>query len=186
MGFGHRVYKNYDPRAKIIKETADKVIGKLVGDDPLFEIARELEEAALSDDYFIERKLYPNVDFYSGLIYRAMGLPLNMFPVLFALGRLPGLDRAVERDDRGPGDAHRPAAPDLHRRHRARLRRPSTSAAEPSLEPLTVSVVAATISRSARTATATPARPGVLLLVEHAQDRADALERLRAVVRGSG
>ena len=90
MGFGHRVYKNYDPRAKIIKAAADKVIGKLVGDDPLFEIARELEDAALSDDYFIERKLYPNVDFYSGLIYRAMGLPLNMFPVLFAMGRLPG------------------------------------------------------------------------------------------------
>jgi citrate synthase len=90
FGFGHRVYKNFDPRATIIKETADTVIGKLVGDDPLFEIARELEEAALSDDYFIERKLYPNVDFYSGLIYRAMGLPLNMFPVLFAIGRLPG------------------------------------------------------------------------------------------------
>ena len=90
MGFGHRVYKNYDPRAKIIKETADQVIGKLVGGDPLFEVARELEEAALNDEYFIERKLYPNVDFYSGLIYRAMGLPLNMFPVLFALGRLPG------------------------------------------------------------------------------------------------
>jgi citrate synthase len=70
MGFGHRVYKNYDPRARIIKETADRVIGKLVGDDPLFDIARELEEAALSDDYFVERKLYPNVDFYSGLIYR--------------------------------------------------------------------------------------------------------------------
>jgi citrate synthase len=90
MGFGHRVYKSYDPRAKIIKRTADTVIGKLVGDDPLFEIARELEEAALTDDYFIEKKLYPNVDFYSGLIYKAMGLPLNMFPVLFALGRLPG------------------------------------------------------------------------------------------------
>ena len=90
MGFGHRVYKNYDPRAKIIKETADRVIGKLVGDDPLFEIAHELEQAALSDEYFIERKLYPNVDFYSGLIYKAMGLPLTMFPVLFALGRLPG------------------------------------------------------------------------------------------------
>jgi citrate synthase len=90
FGFGHRVYKNFDPRATIIKETADTVIGKLVGDDPLFEIAGELEEAALSDDYFIERKLYPNVDFYSGLIYRAMGLPLNMFPVLFAIGRLPG------------------------------------------------------------------------------------------------
>ncbi|MBA2528676.1 MAG: citrate synthase [Euzebyales bacterium] len=89
-GFGHRVYKNYDPRAKIIKEAADKVIGKLVGDDPLFEIASELEEVALSDDYFVERKLYPNVDFYSGLIYRAMGLPLDMYTVLFALGRLPG------------------------------------------------------------------------------------------------
>jgi citrate synthase len=90
MGFGHRVYKNYDPRARIIKEAADKVIAKLVGDDPLFEIARELEDAALNDDFFVERKLYPNVDFYSGLIYRALGLPLNMFPVMFALGRLPG------------------------------------------------------------------------------------------------
>jgi citrate synthase len=90
MGFGHRVYKNYDPRARILKETADQVISKLEGDDPLFEIAHDLEEAALNDDYFIERKLYPNVDFYSGLIYRALGLPLNMFPVMFALGRLPG------------------------------------------------------------------------------------------------
>ena len=102
MGFGHRVYKNYDPRAKIIKAAADKIIGKLVGDDPLFEIARELEEVALSDDYFVERKLYPNVDFYSGLIYRAMGLPLTMFPVLFALGRLPGWIaqwREMIRDD---------------------------------------------------------------------------------------
>jgi citrate synthase len=89
-GFGHRVYKNYDPRALIIKETADRIIGKLVGDDPLFNVARRLEEVALSDDFFIERKLYPNVDFYSGLIYRAMGIPLPMFPVLFALGRLPG------------------------------------------------------------------------------------------------
>jgi len=89
-GFGHRVYKNYDPRARIIKEAADKVVGKLTGDDPLFEIARELEEVALSDEYFVERKLYPNVDFYSGLIYRAMGLPLDMFTVVFALGRLPG------------------------------------------------------------------------------------------------
>jgi len=89
-GFGHRVYKNYDPRARIIKEAADKVVGKLTGHDPLFEIARELEEVALHDDYFVERKLYPNVDFYSGLIYRAMGLPLDMFTVVFALGRLPG------------------------------------------------------------------------------------------------
>lgn len=89
-GFGHRVYKNYDPRAKIIKKTADDVISKLAGDTPLFDIAKRLEEVALSDDFFVERKLYPNVDFYSGLIYRALGLPLNMFPVLFALGRLPG------------------------------------------------------------------------------------------------
>jgi citrate synthase len=89
-GFGHRVYKNYDPRAALIKDAAHKVIDKLVGDDPLFDIARRLEEIALADDYFVERRLYPNVDFYSGLIYRAMGLPLNMFPVLFAIGRLPG------------------------------------------------------------------------------------------------
>ncbi|MGH8929547.1 MAG: citrate synthase [Egibacteraceae bacterium] len=89
-GFGHRVYKNYDPRAKIIKKTADQVLTKLIGDSPLFEIARELEEAALHDDYFIERKLYPNVDFYSGLIYRAMGFPVHYFTALFAIARLPG------------------------------------------------------------------------------------------------
>ena len=89
-GFGHRVYKNYDPRARIIKETADRIIGKLVGDDPLYDVARRLEEVALNDDFFVKRKLYPNVDFYSGLIYRAMGIPLPMFPVIFALGRLPG------------------------------------------------------------------------------------------------
>ncbi len=90
MGFGHRVYKNFDPRAKIIKGAADKVLGKLGVKDPLLEIAKELEEAALKDSYFVERKLYPNVDFYSGIIYRAMGFPTNMFTVLFALGRLPG------------------------------------------------------------------------------------------------
>ncbi|WP_341252994.1 citrate synthase [Euzebya pacifica] len=90
MGFGHRVYKNFDPRATIIKETADKVLRKLAPNDPLFEIAQELEEAALSDDYFIEKKLYPNVDFYSGLIYKALGLPTEMFTVMFAIGRLPG------------------------------------------------------------------------------------------------
>jgi citrate synthase len=89
-GFGHRVYKNYDPRARLIKETADRIVGKLVGQDPLFDVARRLEDVALNDDFFIERKLYPNVDFYSGLIYRAMGIPLPMFPVIFALGRLPG------------------------------------------------------------------------------------------------
>jgi citrate synthase len=90
MGFGHRVYKNFDPRAKIIKAAADKVLGKLGVKDPLLDIAKSLEEAALQDSYFIERKLYPNVDFYSGIIYRAMGFPTNMFTVLFALGRLPG------------------------------------------------------------------------------------------------
>ena len=90
MGFGHRVYKNYDPRARIVKEQADKILSKLGGDDELLDIAKALEEAALTDDYFVERKLYPNVDFYTGLIYRAMGFPERMFTVLFALGRLPG------------------------------------------------------------------------------------------------
>jgi citrate synthase len=90
MGFGHRVYKNFDPRAKIIKAAADKVLGKLGRKDSLLDIAKALEEAALKDSYFVERKLYPNVDFYSGIIYRAMGFPTNTFTVLFALGRLPG------------------------------------------------------------------------------------------------
>ncbi|HZP51290.1 citrate synthase [Actinocrinis sp.] len=90
MGFGHRVYKNYDPRAKIVKQIADTVIAKLAPDDPLLGLAKSLEETALSDEYFIERKLYPNVDFYTGLIYRAMGFPTKFFTVLFAIGRLPG------------------------------------------------------------------------------------------------
>lgn len=90
MGFGHRVYKNFDPRAMVIKSSCDKVLAKLGIDDPLLEIARNIEEEALKDPYFIERKLYPNVDFYSGIIYRALGIPVNMFTVMFALGRLPG------------------------------------------------------------------------------------------------
>lgn len=90
MGFGHRVYKSYDPRAAIVKKTAHDIFDKLNVDDPLLEIAMRLEEVALSDEFFIERKLYPNVDFYTGLIYKAMGFPTNMFTVLFALGRLPG------------------------------------------------------------------------------------------------
>lgn len=89
-GFGHRVYKNFDPRAKIIKAACDKVLNKLGIKDPLLDIAKELEEAALNDPYFVERKLYPNVDFYSGIIYRALGIPTNMFTVMFAMGRLPG------------------------------------------------------------------------------------------------
>ena len=90
MGFGHRVYKNYDPRAKIIKQACDRVLGKLGIHDPLLDIALKLEEVALKDSYFIERKLYPNVDFYSGIIMRAIGIPLNMFTVMFAIGRMPG------------------------------------------------------------------------------------------------
>lgn len=89
MGFGHRVYKNYDPRAKIIKHIADQVF-EVKGRNPLLDIALELERIALSDDYFIKRKLYPNVDFYSGLIYQSMGLPMDMFPVLFAIPRTSG------------------------------------------------------------------------------------------------
>jgi len=90
MGFGHRVYKNFDPRAKIIKKAADDVLEQLGVDDPLLDIAKQLEEIALKDEYFVEKKLYPNVDFYSGIIYRAMGIPTEMFTVMFALGRLPG------------------------------------------------------------------------------------------------
>ncbi len=89
MGFGHRVYKNYDPRAKIVQKLAHEVF-EVTGKNPLIDIAVELERIALEDDYFIERKLYPNVDFYSGIIYQAMGFPTSMFPVLFAMGRIPG------------------------------------------------------------------------------------------------
>lgn len=90
MGFGHRVYKNFDPRAKIIKKACDDVLNRLGVQDPVLEIAKQLEEVALRDEYFIERKLYPNVDFYSGIIYRALGIPTQMFTVMFAIGRLPG------------------------------------------------------------------------------------------------
>ncbi|MGY5848947.1 citrate synthase [Salegentibacter sp. F14] len=90
MGFGHRVYKNFDPRAKIIKKSADEVLGQLGVEDPVLDIAKGLEKEALEDQYFVDRKLYPNVDFYSGIIYRALGIPVEMFTVMFALGRLPG------------------------------------------------------------------------------------------------
>ena len=90
MGFGHRVYKNFDPRAKIIKKAADEVLGQLGIEDPVLDIAKKLEQVALSDDYFVSRGLYPNVDFYSGIIYRALNIPKDMFTVMFALGRLPG------------------------------------------------------------------------------------------------
>ncbi len=109
MGFGHRVYKNYDPRARIVKEQADKILGKLGGDDELLDIAKALEEVALTDDFFVERKLYPNVDFYTGVIYRAMGFPTRMFTVLFSVGRLPGwIAHWREMHEDGSGKIGRP------------------------------------------------------------------------------
>jgi citrate synthase len=90
MGFGHRVYKNFDPRAQILKGASDRVLKELGINDPLLEVAKNLERVALEDEYFVERKLYPNVDFYSGIIYKALGIPTNMFTVMFAIGRLPG------------------------------------------------------------------------------------------------
>jgi citrate synthase len=90
MGFGHRVYKNFDPRAKILKAACDKVLNKMGIRDPLLDIAKQLEETALKDDYFVSRKLYPNVDFYSGIILRAIGIPVDMFTVIFSIGRIPG------------------------------------------------------------------------------------------------
>ncbi len=108
MGFGHRVYKNYDPRARIVKEQADKILSKLGVNDELLDIAKELEEIALTDDFFIERKLYPNVDYYTGVIYRAMGFPTRMFTVLFALGRLPGWIAHWREMHSEPGKIGRP------------------------------------------------------------------------------
>ena len=121
MGFGHRVYKNYDPRARIIRKYLDDVF-EVRGKSPLLDVATELEKRALDDEYFTSRKLYPNVDFYSGLIYEALGLPVAMFPVMFAIGRTSRMDRAVEGDGRGLRAEDRPPAPDLHRRARRRLR----------------------------------------------------------------
>ncbi len=109
MGFGHRVYKNFDPRATILKEACAEVLKDLGVSDPLLDIAMNLEEIALKDDFFVERKLYPNVDFYSGIIYRAMGIPVNMFTVLFAIGRMPGwIAHWLEMRDDPDGRIHRP------------------------------------------------------------------------------
>lgn len=110
MGFGHRVYKNFDPRAKLLKRAADRIFNELGIHDPLLDLAQRIEEAALSDSYFVERKLYPNVDFYSGIIYRAMGIPTEMFTVMFALGRLPGwiAHWLEQRNDAGGYRIHRP------------------------------------------------------------------------------
>ncbi|MEC8189683.1 MAG: citrate/2-methylcitrate synthase, partial [Verrucomicrobiota bacterium] len=90
MGFGHRVYKNYDPRAKILGKSAEGILASIGMNDPLLDIARKLEQAALEDEYFVSRKLYPNVDFYSGIILKAIGIPVEMFTVMFAIGRMPG------------------------------------------------------------------------------------------------
>ena len=114
MGFGHRVYKNFDPRAKILKASADKVLLLLGMNDPLLDIAKNLEEAALKDPFFVERKLYPNVDFYSGIIYRAMGIPTNMFTVMFAHRAFARLDCPLERDEGNTRQQNLPPAPDLY------------------------------------------------------------------------
>ena len=114
MGFGHRVYKNYDPRARIIKQVAEEVF-EVTGRNPKLDIALELERIALDDEYFIKRKLYPNVDFYSGIIYQAMGFKPDMFTVLFAIPRTVGLAGAVAGNAAGSGAEDRPPAPDLHR-----------------------------------------------------------------------
>ena len=100
MGFGHRVYKNFDPRATIIKKAADDVLNELGVEDPVLDIAKKLEKVALSDEYFKSRGLYPNVDFYSGIIYRALGIPTDMFTVMFALWKTTRVDRSMERDER--------------------------------------------------------------------------------------
>ena len=122
MGFGHRIYKNYDPRAKIMQRTAHEVLNELgVKDDPLLDVAMELERIALHDDYFIEKKLYPNIDFYSGITLKAMGFPLEMFTVLFAVARTVGWIAQWKEmiADRGAED--RPPAPALHRRKATRI-----------------------------------------------------------------
>ena len=121
MGFGHRVYKNYDPRARIIQQHMDEVF-EATEYNPLVEIARELEKRALDDEYFTSRKLYPNVDFYSGIIYEALGIPTNMFTVIFAIPRTAGWVAQWMEMQEDPETENRPPAPDLHRRARARVR----------------------------------------------------------------
>ena len=123
MGFGHRVYKNYDPRAKIMQKTCHEVLNELgIKDDPLLDVAMELEKIALHDDYFIEKKLYPNIDFYSGITLKAMGFPTTMFTVLFAVARTVGWIAQWKEMIEDPTSEDRPPAPALYRRHAARLR----------------------------------------------------------------
>jgi citrate synthase len=109
MGFGHRVYKNFDPRAKLLKQAADRIFAQLGTVDPLLELAKRIEEEALKDEYFVKRRLYPNVDFYSGVIYRTMGIPTEMFTVMFVLGRLPGwIAHWMEQRNNADNRIHRP------------------------------------------------------------------------------
>ena len=122
MGFGHRVYKNFDPRAKVMKATADEVLKELNISDPVLDVAKELEHIALNDEYFIEKKLYPNVDFYSGVILNAIGFPTDMFTALFALARTVGWVAQWNEMIADPGAEDRPSAPALRRRDAARLR----------------------------------------------------------------
>jgi citrate synthase len=122
MGFGHRVYKNFDPRAKVMKESADEVLGLLgIENNETLAVAKELERIALEDDYFVSKKLYPNVDFYSGIILEAMGFPTSMFTPIFALSRTVGWISAVEGNDRRSAAEDRPPAPVVRRRGAARL-----------------------------------------------------------------
>ena len=148
MGFGHRVYKSYDPRAKIIKRMADLVFD-VTGKNPLLEMALELERIALEDDYFVSRKLYPNVDFYSGLIYQAMGFPGRHVPGALRHSAHGRLDRAVGRDAHRPGSEDRPAAPDLHRVRPSATtcRRRNADDGRPSLRGLRVAASARGSSR---------------------------------------
>ncbi len=123
MGFGHRVYKNYDPRARALQKQTHAVLEEVGhGDDPILKVAMELERIALQDDYFVSKKLYPNIDFYSGITLKAMGFPTSMFTRAVRARPHRRLDRAMGRDDRGPGPEDRPPAADLHRRETARLR----------------------------------------------------------------
>jgi len=140
MGFGHRVYKNFDPRAKILKRAADDVLAELGLDDPLLEIAKRLEEVALSDEFFVEKKLYPNVDFYSGILYRAMGIPTDMFTVMFALGRLPGWIaqwREMRQDPKGRISRPRQVYVGSRQRAWVGITARSESAVEAPAEPVT-------------------------------------------------
>ena len=159
MGFGHRVYKNYDPRAALVRKMTHEVLGELGVNDPLLEVAMKLEEAALKDEYFVQRKLYPNVDFYSGIIYKALGIPVEMFTVMFAIARTAGWVSHWLEQQNDPEKQDRPPAPDLHRRGQPRLRRhrPALNA-QPSPDDETPRIAGRFRFRSGPMAASVPAR----------------------------